>query len=488
MLEIRPNIVLIMTDQQRWDTIPAAGVFPVQAPGLDRLLADGVWFPRTYCQGPLCVPSRASFLSGRYPHQTRCEDNETSLWPEAPSFVGALRDAGYRTANVGKLHYTWFHDLELLVSQPLLRRLGFDDPLETTGKMSQGNVRASAYTEHLRARGLLERFRADLLARAKAGPLASYQMRPSTLSAADHVDGWVMGKAAEWLATIDSEPFFLWVGPPGPHDPFDPPAPYSDMYDPLDMPVGPLRYQYPVRSDAISAAIPDATPREIQQMRSQYLGNVSFLADLTASLLDVLRRRGLLERTWLFYCSDHGEMLGDHRLIWKAQFFEPASRVPLIVRPPDGAAFRRGETDDALVELLDVPATMLEIAGGRLDGAHGRSLLPRLRAAGLPHRDMVTCSLPGQLMVRDDGVKAIIERDTGRLVRAFDLDDDPLEEHDQVAAGHSRVSAHAERLARLARQWLLSLPSDMPEPWHHDIPYQRWGRNPLRETVDSLLS
>ncbi|WP_205857392.1 sulfatase-like hydrolase/transferase, partial [Phytoactinopolyspora endophytica] len=192
----KPNILLVMTDQQRWDALAAAGTFPVRTPNLDRLVAEGTWFRRTYSQSPLCVPSRASVLSGRYPHQHHCVDNDSSPWPEAPSFVRSLREAGYRTANVGKLHFTWFHDVEVLLADPILRAMGFDEPFETTGKMSRGNIRASAYTEHLKARGLLDAFHADLIGRATAGPL---QSRPSFLRQNDHIDGWVMGRAEEWL-------------------------------------------------------------------------------------------------------------------------------------------------------------------------------------------------------------------------------------------------------------------------------------------------
>lgn len=481
----QPNIVLIMTDQQRWDALASADVFPVETPTLDRLSAEGMWFRRTYAQSPICVPSRMSFFTGRYPHQHGCLDNDTSVWPEAPSFVRSLRDSGYHTAAVGKLHYTWFHDLEIPVSGELLKRLGFDEAVETTGKMSQGNLRASAYSEHLRSKGLLPAYHQDLMARSEAGPLQAYARRPSMLDEDDHIDGWVLGRAEEWLHDVATDkPFFLWVGPPGPHDPFDPPAPWADRYRPEDMPLGPLSYRYPVESDAISAAVPDASPRQIQEMRTQYLANVSFIDDRVGRLVDVLQQRGLLADTWIVYCSDHGEMLGDHRLIWKGQLLDPAIRVPLVMRPPDNWHHPRGRSSDSLVELIDVPATLLDLAGAQLPGGQGLSLRPLLedRTAGRPavHRETVVAEFGTRVMVTDGRHKVITTNQAAALDKVFDLADDPDEERNLVSTDGADLPA-VESLHSIARQLTASAPADLPTPWRHSTPYQRWGRNPLRE-------
>jgi choline-sulfatase len=470
-----PNILLVMTDQQRWDTLAGAGPFPVQTPALDRLAAEGVWFRRTYVQSPLCVPSRASLLTGRYVHQHGCRDNDHSLWPEAPSFVRQLRNAGYRTANIGKLHYTWFHDVEILTADPILNALGFDEPLETTGKMSRANVRASAYSEYLKSKGLFDRYHTDLLARAEQGP---YEARASVLDAEDHIDAWVMNRATQWLETAEAEgkPFFCWVGPPGPHDPFDPPEPYASMYDPADMPLGPLGYQYPVGPSIASKDIPEATPEQIQRMRAMYLGNVTFIDAWLGRLLDVLERRGLLANTWVFFCSDHGELLGDHKLVGKAQFFDSAVRVPLLVRPPDNASYARGRIRDCLTELIDMSATMLDIAGTELAGHQGRSLLPLLdSAAADEHRPTVTSQVYDRLMINDGRYKLELDGDTP--ARAFDLETDPSEEHNVAGDREPWITD----LAKTAAEFRHDTPADMPQPWPHLTPYEQWGRNLLRE-------
>ncbi|QOR71098.1 sulfatase-like hydrolase/transferase [Ruania alkalisoli] len=468
----RPNVLLVMTDQQRWDALAHAGTFPVQTPNLDRLADDGVWFRRTYVQSPLCVPSRASLLTGRYVHQHGCQDNDHSLWPEAPSFVRSLQDEGYRTANVGKLHFTWFHDVELLAADPILRRMGFDEPLETTGKMSRGNVRASPYTEHLRSKGLLEGYLDDLLTRVEDGP---YEARPSILDEEDHIDGWVMRGAADWLSAVETEPFFCWVGPPGPHDPFDPPEPYASLYDPADMPLGPLDYQYPVGPSVASKDVPDATPEQIQRMRAMYLANVTYIDAWVGRLMQVLRDRDLLSDTWVIFCSDHGEMLGDHKLVGKAQFFDPAVRVPLIVRPPDGSGYARGMVRDSLVELIDVSATILDIAGTSLDGHQGRSLLPLLREESPDrHRDVVLSQVEDRQMISDGRHK--VEIQDGLVLHAFDTVTDPGEVADAVGSGAAWIHDLADRADRA-----FATGPALGVPWPHLTPYQHWGRNVLKE-------
>ncbi|HLH74747.1 MAG TPA: sulfatase-like hydrolase/transferase, partial [Chloroflexota bacterium] len=422
----RPNIVLIMTDQQRWDALGSVGVLPVQTPTCDWLASDGMRFPQTFCNSPICVPSRMSFFSGRYPHQHGCLNNGSSLWPEAPTFVRELRNVGYHTANVGKLHYTWQHDLEILVCEPLLRRLGFSEPFETTGKMSQGNLRASAYSEHLRQKGLLEAFHRDLLQRVAAGPLGWYDLRPSMFDENDHIDSWVLNHAADWIRRNEREPFFLWVGPEGPHDPFDPPEPYASLYRPEDMPLGPLDYSYPVASDGSKVGLPEATPRQIQEMRTQYLGNVTQIDAGVGRIVDALASRGQLAATWIIFCSDHGEMLGDHRRVFKSEFFQPSIQVPLIIRPPTSIPARRGIVANAMVDLLDVSATLLDLAGTSLVGHRGRSLKAKVLGGEDPdrHRDAVFSQINDRVMLCTEEWKLVVVGEELRSQYLWNRQDD----------------------------------------------------------------
>ena len=479
------SVLFIFTDQHRADAIGAAGEHAIRTPHLDRLAAEGVLFRQTYCQSPVCMPSRSSLFTGRYPHQHGILGNGATIWPDSPCFVRELRDVGLHTAVIGKLHFTWRHDVEMLCAQPLLWRLGFSDPHETTGKMSAGNLRVSEYSEHLRAQGLLDGFYRDLLRRVQAGP-ARGEHGPSLLSADDHLDGWIGKRAARWLGEHDGRPFFLWVGPPGPHNPFDPPEPYASLYREQDMPDGIRKLADDPHAAGRARHLDGGTGEDraaIRAIRTQYYGNISLIDARVGAMLGALEARGALERTWVIYASDHGEFLGDRGLWGKSEFYSEAVRVPLIVRPPDRLrTARRGQCSDALVELIDVSQTMLEIAGADLEGHQGRSLLPLLlgKAPLDRHRDAVFSEIDRRLMVCTGREKLAVERETLAPLSYWDLDADPLEQVNR-AQDPLCQAAIGRLVTEQIRPFLERTPADMGEPWGVVAPYGRWGRNPLRE-------
>lgn len=476
------NIVLILTDQHRADAMGCAGEPALRTPNLDRLAAEGVRFAHTYCQSPVCMPSRTSLFTGRYPHQHHVLNNGATVWPDSPCFVRSLREAGRQTAVIGKLHFTWRHDVDMLASHPLLWQLGFDDAHETTGKMSMANLRASEYSEYLRHRGLLYPFYADLRRRVAAGPTGEHGA--SVLPEEAHIDAWVGDQAVSWLTAHDGSPFFLWVGPPGPHNPFDPPEPYASMYHPEDMRSGiTAPATDPTAAQQLARfGLSSADRSLVQAMRAQYYGNVSLIDDRVGRILAVLAQRGWLEDTWVVYTADHGEMLGDHGLLWKGQFYESSVTVPLLIRPPDRLrAAPRGVVSNALVELLDVPATLLDLAGAQVDGNQGRSLLPLIRdeAAAERHRSAVFSEIDRRLMVRNGQYKLVLQTGTLAPLALWDLDADP----DEVTnlAGATQASHVVDVLLdEEVRPFLDRTPADIGDPWPIVAPWQHWSRNPLR--------
>lgn len=488
----RDNIVFILTDQHRADALGAAGEDAIQTPHLDRLAAEGVLFTHAYCQSPVCQPSRASLFSGRYPHQHGIFLNGATLWPDAPSFVRSLQSTGLHTAVIGKLHYTWRPDLDMITHSPLLWRLGFDDPHETTGKMSAGGFKTSEYTEYLRARGLLRRFYLDLHRRVEAGPAGQAIHGPSALPEESHIDAWIGDQAVGWLKRHDGNPFFLWVGPPGPHNPFDPPQPYASMYHPDDMSGGiATPATDPVAAMKLARFRLSTTDRIlVREMRTQYYGNISLIDNRVGQIMSTLRHRGFLHNTWVIYSSDHGELLGDHGLLWKSQFYEPAVAVPLIIRPPDRLDHAtRGVTYGGLVELLDVTATMLEIAGTDLPGQGGRSLLKHLvdavRTDGDLHRTAVFSEIDSRLMVRTEHHKLVVGADDLRPLSFWDLTTDPQEtvnlaerpEADPIVK--SLIQDHVE-------PFLARTPPDLGEPWRVVVPWHHWPRDPRPDVMNAM--
>ena len=299
------SILFIFCDQFRADCLSSLGHPDVKTPQLDRLARDGVTFRETVTQSPVCVPARMSLFTGRYVHQHGCINNGIQLWPETPNFVRAIRDKGYTTANFGKLHLFWRHDNELLMSEPLLREFGFTDPGETTGKCSEGRVRASAYTEHLKKKGLLEPFWKDLVKRVKNKKIG-VTYGQSILDESDQLDGWLMDHGIKFIRDHqkDDKPWLLWVGPEGPHDPFDPPGKWAKMYDPSKLQVGLRRFSEDpqVLAKSQGKGVKDASDAEIQEMRAQYYGNISFIDHKIGEMIDELQKDGPLRRHLDHFC------------------------------------------------------------------------------------------------------------------------------------------------------------------------------------------
>lgn len=438
----RPNIVWILSDQHNADALGTTSGGAVRTPALDALVAEGATFTHAYCQGPLCVPARASMLTGRYVSEHGVRDNTWASARELPTVVQRIRDAGYQTVAVGKMHlYPYPPDVR--DGLDAMRRHGFTQAHEVLGKYGVVGS-TSAYTEELERRSLLDGYREFLRSidphrRAVGGEhTPHWTTTPAPLPADAHPDAWVGRRAVDWIRGYEgTEPFFLWVGFPGPHDPWDAPAEYVDRYDPAQIPMprsltrpepttGDFgRYLDKIREYCDSATVDEEV---IRRVRQHYYGGVSMVDDWIGAVLDALRERADLANTWVVYSSDHGEMLGEHSMFTKWLFHEPSVRVPLIIRPPSGQVPGRY---DELVEHLDLSATLCEIVGAPpLPGADGRSLLPAVAGDLTPVRTVARseCETFGMWRARDH--KLVVDERTLEPVQLFDLRRDPNEDHD----------------------------------------------------------
>lgn len=434
-----PNILWLFSDQHRADVIGAAGHPVVRTPHLDRLAAEGTLFENAYCQGPLCMPSRASLLTGRYVRDHGVVNNRTALTDGLPTMVQAISDAGYHTATIGKTHL-YPHRPDVSSGLAVLRGYGFAEVHETAGKLASGKVR-SEYTNHLTRLGLYDTYREFVRHRALRQALPMWTVTPSPLPAADHIDSWIGEQAARWIEAADGrQPFFLWVGFAGPHNPWDAPIDFVDQYRdadiepdstrrprvPADGPLKPFLETLLRYSD--SATLTDERTIEV---RRHYFANVTLIDAAVGRILDALRGRGMDGDTWVIYSTDHGEMLGTHGLFAKMVFYEPSVRVPLIIRPPGGGPARRFA---GLVEHVDLTATLIELAGAKpLPGAPGRSLTD----SGATGRDVVVSENFGFGMWRTDRYKLVVHEPRQAAIQLFDLAADPDENHDLIGdPGH----------------------------------------------------
>jgi arylsulfatase len=449
----RPNVVWLISDQHRADVLGAAGHAAVRTPNLDGLAAEGTLFEHAYSQGPQCIPSRASLVTGRYVRDHGATGNRSSLAGGLHPVVEAIRDVGYHTAVVGMMHL-YPHRPDIADGLTKMRGYGFAEVHQIAGKLSSGWVR-SDYTDHLARHGLLEAYRDFVRARLPqaSGGTASeltpmWTVDPSPLPAAHYIDTWVGDRAAGWIASADRQrPFFLWVGFAGPHDPWDAPAEAVEAYRDADIaldttvrpevpPDGPFKaLAETVLSYCGSAG---ATDERIREVRRHYLANVTVIDAAIGRIVAALRDRGLDDSTWIVYSADHGEMLGSHGLFGAMVFYDAAVRVPLIIRPPGGGPARRFAD---LVEHIDLSATLLDIAGARpLPNAPGRTLADLAEGSKGTGRSVVISENLGFGMWRTERYKLVVHERQQLPVQLFDLVTDPDEDHNLVGdPGYSDV-------------------------------------------------
>ena len=371
--EFPPNILWLCTDQQRFDTIRALGNPHIRSPRLDRLMHESVTFTRAYCQSPVCTPSRAAFLTGRYPRTTRCRQNGQAMPPDEVLVSRRFADAGYRCGLVGKLH------LAACQGQVEPR---IDDGYHEFywSHHPQPDWPENAYTQWLAEKGTSWE--------------EHYPDRPGSyaqpgMPAALHQTTFCAEKTIDFLNRHAGRPWFFSFNCFAPHHPFDPPPEFLSRYDPQKMPLpkeraGELdnkpRFQQLdhrfAHNDPNGYPVSTMSDHDKREVIAAYYAMCEHIDHEVGRILDALEASGQAENTIVVFMSDHGEMLGDHGLLLKGpHFYEEAVRVPLIIRWP--AKFKAGLESDALVELIDLAPTFLEAIGQEIPSRiQGRSLLP----------------------------------------------------------------------------------------------------------------
>ena len=362
----RPNILLITTDQQRFDTLSCVEAPIGRTPHIDTLASRGTIFGRCYHQNPVCIASRACLQTGRYTHQHGVRymedviDNTPGLPPQEWAFHERLRQAGYHTAAFGKIH--------------MMPERGFDTLKATGGKGARWTHSSGL---DIGPGPLGPQYAAWLEARTPGGYERIYEERRRPeykqygtalafpLSAEDHIESWIGGNVADFLCNPPSEPWFCQCGFTGPHGPLDVPPEYLARYNPDDMPE-PAHWEIDLRD---RPPFRNHRPRKLtaedsahaRRWTAYYHGLMDLLDDQVGRILEVFDRRNLWENTLVMYTADHGEMRGDYGLYGKGSFLEPVSRMPAFVVPPGGKpAVGRF---DGLVEMFDYAATALDYAG-----------------------------------------------------------------------------------------------------------------------------
>ncbi len=477
--ENAPNILWYCTDQQRFDTIAALGSPQAHTPTLDGLVAEGVSFSHAYCQNPICAPSRASFMTGRYPSAVGVTANGNDYFPpeaEATLVSRQLADAGYDCGLVGKLHLAGCERRREPRTADGFRFFQWSHSSRDNWPPGEHD-----YADWLRTRGhdpaavlKLKHERKDRVIR----PSPDDDNVPPEL----HQTTWCSEMALEFLAGA-REPWLLCVNPFDPHPPFNPPWEYWRRFDIEDMPgahfrPGDLQFQARLAAAGVDFQRPAVHPEviDVRALQAAYYAMIELVDDQFGRLLRWLDASGQRENTLVLFTSDHGEMLGDHGLVQKGcRFYEGAVRVPLIWSWP--SRLEAGVRSQALVELTDIAPTLLELAGRSVpERMQGKSLLPILTGVAAPdeqrtfvrseYRD--SSSGPHQTqatMYRDRRWKLITYHSHG-VGELYDLASDPWEHHDLWNdPGHADV--RHELTQRSFDASMLALDSGPPRTMRH---------------------
>ena len=454
----KPNILFVMTDQQRWDALGCAQDW-MRTPALDRIAAQGVRFTQCITTTPICVPARVTLATGRYPHNNAVWHNvDYTLPADAPTWMRAIRDLGYRTSLFGKTHLHP-HRGDLRDRAHLLNAYGLDDVNEIGGPRASAHVQShmTALWEH---KGLLDAYREDYAERFANKP---HVVRPSALPLEDYADVYVGQQAKRYLESYRrDQPWFCWVSFGGPHEPWDAPDPYASLYRPEEMPPpvprpaedhprpqGWLDYHMERHTPNLEPG-DGASPSDAAAMRANYAGNVTLIDEQIGQIVRVIEQRGELNNTVIAFTSDHGEMNGDWDLIYKTVFLDGALRVPLILRTPATAA-AGGTVSAALAENCDLGPTLVELAGGKLEHRQfAQSLCPALASADAPHRDDALSEFRGEFMLMTRDWKMALNGD-GKSYLLFDRHADPRETRNLAGLPEYATVENELRLTTLER-------------------------------------
>ncbi|HXE10877.1 MAG TPA: sulfatase-like hydrolase/transferase [Bryobacteraceae bacterium] len=455
-----PNVLWICVDQCRYDTIEGLNNPYIHTPNLRRLMAEGVAFTNYAVQCPICSPSRAAFLTGRYPHTTGLRGNGQRIRPSERLVTKILADAGYACGLAGKLHlspceggriedriddgygfFQWSHDLSdqwptANMWRVWLREQGVTWPVPPPHTPVWGVPIDSKYTQ----------------------------------------TEWCADKAIQFIQQERGySPWLMSVNIFQPHSPFLPTEEYLNRYDPAQMPLpkyreGELatkssyaRTDHRAAYGGRSLSFADTDDLTHRRITAAYFAMIEQADHAVGRMLDALQKTGQDQNTIVIYSSDHGEMLGDHGIYLKGPYFyEPLIRVPLIIRWPKG--YKAGLKVDALVEEVDLAPTLLEAAGIPIPfRMQGRPLTNLLKGETSTHRGSIYSEFynsnfqysppPWATMVRTERYKLSVYHSLGGWGELYDLKKDPSEFDnlwDNRSAGNIKAEMQALMIARMS--------------------------------------
>lgn len=439
----RQNILLITTDQQRFDTIAAHGNQEIYTPHLDWLSDEGIHFSNAYSGSPICMAARATIMTGKnaYALGLTANGDMARAMDGRQTLPGILTQAGYQTRAQGKMHFS-----------PMFCHYGFEQMELPWAYYKERNQQAGG-------------------GRPKQHGVGENEMTPviSTVSETDSLTHWTVKRSIDFLESRDpTRPFFMWTSFTKPHPPFDPCANYWMLYQNREV-SPPVRGSWSDNIESMPQGFLSSTyslnnayrmsDRKLQDVKRAYYACITHVDYELGLLFARMREMNLLENTWIIFTSDHGEMLGDHRMGAKKVFLEGSAHIPLIIRPPSSCRDdkpRAGEKVELMAQLADIMPTILTMAGLDVpEDADGTDLLTLDQ-----NRAVISlCEDQGGVLLA--GVKYCYAQ-KGSEELLFDLTIDPMETMNRIDD-----PAYQDRLSDLRCRFVDMLSRHNPE-WVND--------------------
>ncbi len=345
------HILIMFTDQMRYDAIGALGNPAMQTPNLDALVKDSVVFCNCVTPSPVCVPARHSLYAGQYCARTGCNNNNSETQYKGSGFYSRITEAGYQSCCVGKMH----HEIDPYGLMGFERRLSqeeFSDARDDYTKFILENY-PHVYDYH----GM----RSEMY----------YVPQISPLPAKDHPTQWIGDRSVEYIEGCDpNKPMFLFTSFIHPHPPFCPPAPWNKLYRedppaPHCPPKEELEDYWEILGDRCSLRRLMMSDQDVLRMKNFYYACISFMDYQVGRIVKALKDKGMYEDTLILFTSDHGDMMGDYQVTGKRTMMDSSCRTPFICHYPGMAHEERHD----ICSLVDVAPTLLSYAGAGYDPA-----------------------------------------------------------------------------------------------------------------------
>ena len=450
----KPNIIMVMCDQMRFDRFGAMGDPIVRTPNIDALAGEGLLFKNAYCPSPVCTPSRASVKTGIFPPGNGMVTNWVPFKKKVAGttdinhylLTERLRLQGYYTGMAGKLHFVpaeddFGFDFKALNDAPYSVYANDDKHSDYIKWLKETHFKDSE-TDIV---GIFDR---DELYYPDS--IYEFIMGSGWRTEEQHDIPWTVEQSMKFIENRDIEkPFFLFTSFFGPHQPYLAPAPWDTMYNPDDIVLGPRFYADLENSPIFQMSglggkltkelRAEWDERKYKETIAAYLGQISMIDHYLGKLFDQLKEQGLWENTWIVFLADHGDFNGAYGTFFKGLMLDASVKIPLIIKPADGQGMKG--VREELVNSIDVYGTILDLAGDtawrNLPEVESRSLLPIIKEENNSSWQNQVYSIIGAdpesnlCMLRSGSLKIMRKAIKGSesVYELYDLDKDPFESH-----------------------------------------------------------